>query len=111
MNVKQLFRDYQLKEAALLLAERCLQLGESPVFKNPALKTMYDYYSSRLVQPLPKPGDTVLFYDPIDDQFKPAKVVESRDSMSLDQPKLIKCECEGQTLKLQDQHIYRLLYW
>jgi len=111
MNVKQLFRDYQLKEAALLLAERCLQLGESPVFKNPALKAMYDYYSSRLVQPLPKPGDTVLCYDPIADQLKPAKVVESWDSMSLDRPKLVKFECGGQVLELQDRHIYLLLYW
>jgi len=111
MSIKDLFRDYQLKEAALLLAERCLQLGESPVFSNHDLKALYDYYCHKLGQPLPKPGDTVLCYDPIDDQFKPAKVVESRDSRTLDQPKLIKCECDDQVLELQDRHIYLLLYW
>lgn len=111
MNIKELFKDYSLKKAALLLAERYFQLGETPVFKNHDLKALYDYYISKLDRPLPKPGDTVLFYDPIDGQPKQARVIESWDSMTLDRPKLVKCECEEQVLELKDQHIYLLLYW
>lgn len=112
MDVKELFKDHSLKKAALLLAERCLQLGETPVFKNHDLKALYDHYCHKLDRPLPKPGETVFFYDPLDDHRpKPARVIESRDSTTLDRPKLVKCECEGQVLELKDQHIYLLLYW
>ena len=112
MDVKQLFADYSLKTAALFVAERCLQLGENPVFNNRDLKAMYDYYICQLDQPLPKPGQVVLYYDPLDDHRpKPARVIESLDSMTLDRPKLVRCECDDQILELQDRHIYLLLYW
>lgn len=131
MNVKQLLENEVIKKAALLLAEKRLQLLQTPgddigfaqavgmtqmvyeiVDNDYALKSLYDYYCHKLDQPLPKPGETVLYYDPLDDhQPKPAKVVESRDSMTLDRPKLVKCECDDQVLELQDQHIYLLLYW
>ena len=113
MDVKELFKDHSLKKAALLLAERCLQLGEPPVvFKNHDLKALYDYYIFKLGRPLPKPGEMVLYYDPLEDhQPKQAKVVESLDSATLDRPKRIRCECDDQVLELQDQHIYLLLYW
>lgn len=112
MNVKQLLTDYSLKTAALFVAERCLQLGENPVFRNHDLKALYDYYYHKLDQPLPRPGEVVLYYDPLDDHRpKPARVIESRDSMTLDRPKLVRCKCDDQILELQDQHIYLLLYW
>jgi len=130
MKLKELFRDVQLRMAALILAEQTYKVIENPgddelyaqetgmrklaygIFNNDALTLMYGHYCRRLGQPLPKPGETVLYYDPLDDHRpKPAKVIESKDSTTLEQPKMIKCECEGQVLKLQDQHIYRLLYW
>jgi len=130
MNVKQLLKDYQLKKAALLLAEKRFQLRENPgddtlfeqtvgmvhmayeVFNNYGLKALCDYYCHKLDQPLPKSGETVLYYDPLDDhQPKQARVIESLDSTTLDRPKLVKCECDGQVLEIQDQHIYLLLYW
>lgn len=130
MNVKQLLKDYSLKKAALLLAEKRLQLmGHSgddigfaqaigmtqmayELFDDYALKTLYDYYCHKLGRPLPRSGETVFYYDPLDDHRpKPAKVVESLDSATLDRPKLVKCECEGQVLEIQDRHIYLLLYW
>ena len=130
MNVKKLLENEYLKKAALLLAERRLQLMENPgddtlfeqtvgmvhlaygAFNNYDLKALYDYYSYKLDQPLPKPGEMVLYYDPLENhQPKQAKVVKSRDSATLDRPKLVKCECEGQVLELQDRHIYLLLYW
>lgn len=112
MNIKEIFRDYQLKHEALLLAEQHYQFRETPkVFSNYGLKTLYDYYCHKLDQPLPKPGETVLYYDPIDDQPKPSRVIESLDSTTVDQPKRVMFECEEQTLELQDRHIYLLLYW
>lgn len=131
MNVKKLLENEFLKKAALLLAERRLQLMENPgddmlfeqtvgmtqmaygiVNDSYALKILYEYYCHKLDRPLPRPGETVLYYDPLDDHRpKPAKVIESRDSMSLDRPKLVKFECEDQVLELQDRHIYLRLYW
>ncbi len=129
MTVKQLLEDHFLKRAALLLAEKRLQVLRNPgddigfaqaigmtqmayeVFDDYALKTLYDYYCHKLDK-LPKPGETVLYYDPLDDhQPKPAKVIESLDSTTIDRPKLVKFECEGQILEVQDRHIYLLLYW
>src|SRR5690606_9731788 len=107
MDVKELLKDYSLKKAALLLAERRLQLMENPgddtlfeqtvgmvhmaygVFNNYGLKALYDYYIRQLEKPLPKPGEIVLFYDRIDGQPKQARVIESRDSMTLDRPKMV----------------------
>jgi len=130
MNVKKLLENELLKKAALLLAEQRLQLMENPgddlgfaqavgmtqmayeLLNNYALKSLYEYYCQKLDQPLPKPGETVLYYDPIDDhQPKQARVIESRDSTTLDRPKLVKCECDDQVLEIQDRHIYLLLYW
>src|SRR5690606_18196091 len=130
MNVKKLLENETLKRAALLLAEKRFQLMENPgdgmlfeqtigmvhmaygvVDDGYALKTLYDYYVRQLGRPLPKPGDAVLYYDPMGGQPKPAKVVESLDSTTLDQPKLVRCECGGQVLELQDRHIYLRLYW
>jgi len=126
MNVKQLLENPLLKKAALLLAEKRLQLLRTPgddigfaqavgmtqmayevVDNDYALQTLYDYYCHKLGRPLPRSGETVFYYDPLDDHRpKPANVVEA-----LDRPKLVKFECEGQVLEVQDRHIYLLLYW
>ena len=130
MNVKQLLENQLLKNAALLLAEKRIQLLQTPgddigfaqaigmtqmayeLFDDYALKTLYDYYCHKLGRPLPRSGETVFYYDPLDGHRpKPAKVVESLDSATLDRPKLVKFECEGQVLEVQDRHIYLLLYW
>lgn len=125
MNVKSLFENYSLKKAALLLAEQRLQLRESPgddmlfeqvigmtqmayeIFDGYSLKALYDYYCHQLDQPLPKPGETVLYYDPIDGhQPKTAKVVEYNDW-----PKLVKIECNSRTIEICDRYVHLYLYW
>ena len=131
MHVKQLLENEVMKKAALLLAEKRLQLLRTPgddigfaqavgmtqmayevVDNDYALQSLYDYYCQKLDEPLPEPGETVLYYDPLDDHRpKPAHVVEVLDSTTLDRPKLVKFECEGQVLEVQDRHIYLLLYW
>lgn len=125
MNVKNLLENYQLKKAALLLAEQRLQLRENPgddlalsqaigmtqmayeIFDDYALKTLYDHYCYQLDQPLPKPGETVLYYDPIDGhQPKTAKVVEYNDW-----PKLVKIEYNNRTIEICDRYVHLYLYW
>jgi len=128
MNVKQLLKDYQLKKAALLLAEQRRQLRENPgdelalaqaigmtqmayeVFNVVAFETLYNYYCHKLDQSsLPKPGQTAFYYDPLEDYTpKLAKVIESSDW-----PKWvrIKLECDNTTFDVTDRDIYLLLYW
>ena len=125
MNVKELFRDIQLKKAALTLAEHQRQVKEKPgddllfaqvvgmtqmayeLFNDYDLKALYDYYSLRLDRPIPKPGEKVLYYDPSDrHQPKLAKVVDSTEW-----PRWMRVECDGTTFDVTDRDIYLFLYW
>lgn len=125
MNIKTLFKDFQLKRAALILAEHQRQLKENPgddmrfaqvvgmvqmayeLLNDYDLKLLYDYYCHRLDQPVPTPGEKVLYYDPADrHQPKLAKVIESSE-----RPKLVKIECDNETFDVTNRDIYLFLYW
>lgn len=125
MNPKNFFGVYPLKKAALLLAEHKLQLEENPgddlslaqingmiqmayeIFDATAFETLYNYYCYQLDQPLPKPGETVLYYDPIDGhQPKQAKVVEHNDW-----PKWVRIKCDNRTIEVCDRFVHLHLYW
>src|SRR5690606_7741771 len=124
MNVKELFRDIQLKKAALTLAEHQRQVKEKPgddllfaqaagmhlmafeLLNNYDLKFMYDYYCRRLDQLMPKPGETVLYYDPMGDDPTQARVVASTNW-----PQWVMIECDGQLLEVSGRDIYLQLYW
>ena len=125
MNIKTLFKDVQLKKAALILAEQQRQLKERPnddllfaqvvgmtqlayeLFNDYDLKFMYDYYCHRLDRPFPKPGEKVLYYDPSDrQQPKLAKVVDSTEW-----PKWVRIEYDDTTFDVTDRDIDLFLYW
>lgn len=124
MNAKNLFGNYALKKAALLLAEQKLQLRENPgddlalaqvtgmvqmayeIFDVAAFETLYNYYCHQLDQSLPRPGETVLYYDPIGHQPKQAKVVERSDW-----PKWVRVECDNRIFEVCDRYVHLHLYW
>lgn len=125
MSIKELFRDVQLKKAALILAEQQRRLKESPgddllfaqvvgmtqmayeILNDYDLKIIYDYYCLRLDQPVPKPGEKVLYYDPSDrQQPKLARVVESSEW-----PKWVRVECDDTTFDVTDRDVDLFLYW
>lgn len=125
MYIKTLFKDVQLKRAALLLAEQRRKLKENPgddtlfaqvvgmtqmayeIFNDYDLKLLYEYYCLRLDQPVPKPGEKVLFYDPTNiHQPKLAKVVESSDW-----PKWVRIEYDDRTFDVTDRDVDLFLYW
>jgi len=125
MYIKTLFKDVQLKKAALLLAEQRRQLREKPgddlhfaqvvgmtqlayeLFNDYDLKFLYDYYCLRLDRPFPKPGEKVLYYDPSDrQQPKLATVVDSTEW-----PRWIRIECDDTTFDVTDRDIDLFLYW
>ena len=126
MYIKTIFKDIQLKRAALILAEQQRKLKEKPgddmlfaqvvgmtqmayeIFNDYDLKLLYEYYSHKLDQDLPKPGEKVLFYDPTNiHQPKLAKVTDSTEW-----PRWVRIEYEDdRTFELTDRDIYLLLYW
>jgi len=124
MNIKTLFKDFQLKKAALILAEQQRQLKERPnddllfaqvvgmvqmayeIFNDYDLKFMHDYYRHKLDQLLPEPGETVLYYDPMGDAPKQVRVVASTNW-----PQWMLCEYDGQILEVSGRDIYLQLYW
>lgn len=126
MYIKTLFKDIQLKRAALLLAEQQRKVKEKPgddllfaqvagmiqmaheIFNNYDLKLLCEHYSYKLDQELPKPGEKVLFYDPTNiHQPKLAKVTDSTEW-----PRWVRIEYEDdRTFELTDRDIYLLLYW
>src|SRR5690606_4825376 len=98
MYIKTLFKDFQLKRAALLLAEQRHKLKENPgddmlfaqvvgmtqmayeIFNDYDLKLLYEYYCHKLDQEFPKPGEKVLFYDPTNiNQQKQEKLIDSTE--------------------------------
>lgn len=126
MNIKTLFKDFQLKRAALILAEQQRQLKERPnddllfaqvvgmtqmayeIFNDYDLKLLYEHYCNKLDQEFPKPGEKVFFYDPTNiHQPKLATVVDSTEW-----PRWVRIEYEDdKTFDLTDRDIYLLLYW
>jgi len=124
MNIKTLFKDVQLKKAALLLAEQQRQLKENPgddllfaqvvgmtqlayeLFNDYDLKFLYDYYRHKLDQLMPKPGETILYYDPMGDDPTQARVVASTNW-----PQWVMIEFDGQIMEVSGKDIYLQLYW